>query len=342
VKAVLKAENAEQVEKLAGTLLHDGRLPFPGGAGSFSVKAGVLSLDPLEYEAEGFRIRITPLAEPASGKLDVSLRFRDRKNTRIPPFGVAVVGHPARLGFVHDLAELKNWVTVTSLRRSMENLERIERERRRILEEESAFERWQVMYDRWRDWARKKAEEEAARRRKLDRLLLKRERMMRGWARQQAALRRQEELRRKREEARRRAQEARRREEEARRKAEEARRRAEEARRRQEEARRRAAIEAGRREEARRRAEEEQRRRNERLRRMRELAGDAAKRRPTQDKPATAEKVRPDATMDELDRLLATISGDAATAGTPPPADSAAAPPPPPTAPPPAPESRSA
>ena len=319
VTAVLKAENAAQVEKLAGTRLHDGRLPFPGGAGSFSIKAGVLSLDPLEYETAGFRIRIVPLAEPASGRLDVSLRFRDRKNTQIPSFGVAVVGHPGRLGFVHDLAELKNWVTVTSLRRSMENLERIERERRRILEEESAFERWQAMYDRWREWARKRAEEEAARRRKLDRLLLKRERMMRSWARQQAELRRQEELRRKREEARRRAEEARRREAEARRKAEEAKRRAEEVRRRQEEARRKAAAEARRREAARRKAETEQRRRNERLRRMRELAGGATKQRPAQDKPATAKKVRPDATMDELDRLLATISGGAATAGTPPP-----------------------
>ncbi len=329
VKAVLKAENAAQVEKLAGTKLHEGRLPFPGGAGAFSVKAGVLSLDPLEYETGEFRIRVVPLAEPATGRLDVSLRFRDRKNAQIPPFGVAVVGHPGRLSFVHDLAELKNWVTVTSLRRSMENLERIERERRRILEEESAFERWQVMYDRWRDWTRKRAEEEAARRRELDRLLLKRERMMRSWARQQAELRRREELRRRREEARRRAEEARRRQEEARRKAEEARRRAEEARRRQEEARRRAAAEAKRREAARRRAEAEQRHRNERLRRMRELAGDTVQRRQhTPDAPARAGKKGQDATMDELDRLLATISGDAATAGTPPPPGTDATPPP--------------
>ncbi len=308
VKAVLKAENAAQVEKLAGTKLHEGKLPFPGGAGAFSIKAGILSLDPLEYEAEGFRIRIVPLAEPGSGRLDVSLRFRDRKNAQIPPFGVAVVGHPGRLGFVHDLAELKNWVTVTSLRRSMENLERIERERRRILEEDSAFERWQVMYDKWRDWARKKAEEEAARRRELDRLLLKRERMMRTWARQQAELRRREELRKRREEARRRA-------EEARRKAEEARRRAEEARRRQEEERRRAAAEARRREAARLRAEAEQRRRNERLRRMRELAGSTSKQEHVQ-QPSTPPGKKRDITMDELDRLLATISGDAATAGS--------------------------
>ncbi len=309
VTAVLKAESAAQVEKLAGTLLHEGRLPFPGGAGSLSVKAGVLSLDPLEYEAEDFRIRIAPLAEPATARLDISLRFRDRKNAQIPSFGVAVVGHPARLGFIHDLAELKNWVTVTSLRRSMENLERIERERRRVLEEESAFERWQVMYDKWRDWARKKAEEEAARRRELDRLLLKRERMMRTWARQQAEMRRREELRKRREEARRRA-------EEAKRKAEEARRRAEEARRRQELERRRAAAEARRREAARLRAEAEQRRRNERLRRMRELAGSTSKQ-----EPSTPSGKKRAVTMDELDRLLATLSGDAATAGTPSAAD---------------------
>ena len=304
VEAVLKAENAAQVEKLAGTRLHGGGLPFPGGAGSFSVKAGVLSLDPLEYEAEGFRIRIVPLAEPATGKLDVSLRFRDLKNTRIPPFGVAVVGHPGRLGFVHDLAELKNWVTVTSLRRSMENLERMERERRRILEEESAFERWQVMYDRWRDWTRRKAEEEAARRRRIDRLLLKRERMMRAWARQQAELRRRDEERRRREEARRRA--------------EEARKKAEEAARRAEEARRRAAEEARRRELARRKTETEQRRRAERLRRMRELTKKTAGRKPAPEKPAArTEDAGGTATddMDELDRLLATISGDAATEG---------------------------
>ncbi len=298
VNAVLKAENAAQVEKIAGTKLHEGRLPFPGGTGSFSVKAGVLSLDPLEYETEDFRIRIVPLAEPATGRLDVSLRFRDRKETRIPPFGVAVVGHPGRLGFIHDLAELKNWVTVTSLRRSMENLERIERERRRVLEEESAFERWQVMYEKWREWARKRAAEEAARRRRLERLLLKRERMMRSWARQQAELRRQEELRRRREEARRRA--------------EEARRRAEEARRKQEEARGRAAAEARRREEARRRAEAEQRRRKERLSRMRELAGNPRPQGKAVDAAGRPSRKREDAATDELDRILATISGNGA------------------------------
>ncbi len=304
IKAVLKAENAAQVEKLAGTLLHEGSLPFPGGTGSFSVKTGILSLDPLEYETGDFRIRITPLAEPATRRLDVLLRFHDHKNTQIPPFGVAVVGAPGKLGFIHDLAELKNWVTVTSLRRSMENLERIERERRRILEEESAFERWQVMYDKWRAWTRKRAEEEAARRRMRDRFLLKREQMMRSWARQQAERRRQEELRKKREEIRRK-------EEEARRKAEEARRHAEEARRRQLETPRRGQPVSG--------PKQSSAGADERLRHMRELAGNPHRPARTPNASGTPMKGDADATMDELDRILATISDDAAVTEAPPP-----------------------
>ncbi len=218
--AVMKAKSPAEVDKLAKTVLPAGALSFPGGRRKLRIASGVITAQAYEYDAGGFSVTVRPMSEAASGKLDIGLRFRDRTNSSIPPFGLALAGPPSALRMIPDMAELKNWVAVTTLRRSMENLERVERERRRVLEEDSAFERAQAMYERWRAWD----EKHRALQRRTDAGLVHREKQMRRFfrdlaarkAREEAARRKAEELKRRREEALRRKRQA---EEEARRRA---------------------------------------------------------------------------------------------------------------------------
>ncbi len=162
MKAVLKAASAAEVERLARSALHAGDLPFPGGQAALKAEGGLISAAPIAFSAQGFAITLRPLASLPEGRLDISLSFRDDHAPQVPPFSVAFAGPPRALATVHDLEELKGWVSITTLRRSMEKLERVERERRRVLEEDSAFERQQAMFARWRAWHARQLRREKA------------------------------------------------------------------------------------------------------------------------------------------------------------------------------------
>ena len=223
LEAARKAPNAARLDELAKSLLHGGTLEFPALGGRLEIKSGLASFGDIAFEARGFKVTARPIADLRQGKVDISIMF---VGADAPPFGFALAGPPSRLAIVDDLAELGNWVTVSALRRSMENLERVERQRMRVLEEESAFERRQEMLARWREWHERKL----ARQRRLDALVMGREEALRRWVRKREEARRkreEEEARKKREEE---AAARRKREEEAarrRKQAEERRRRAE-------------------------------------------------------------------------------------------------------------------
>ncbi len=209
LKAAMAAEEADALDDLLRKTLPSAALPFPGGEGEMRMEAGVLTVSLLTWQQGDLKFTLRPTADLAAERLDIALKVIPHRNRQgeIPPppaFTLAFAGPPGALELVPDMAELRDWVSVTALARSMARLERIERERRRILEEESAFERRQVMFERWRAWAEERARREAERRARRDRLIHARERQMRD-----LLIRLRLQL--KREEATRRAEERRRR-----------------------------------------------------------------------------------------------------------------------------------
>ncbi len=218
LKAAMAAEDADALDDLLRKTLPRAALPFPGGKVKMRIEAGLLTATPLAWQTRDLALALTPAVDLAAGRLDIALKATPRIPAKDevpppPPFTLAFVGPPRALALVPDMAELRDWVSVTALARSMARLERLERERRRILEEESAFERQQVMFERWRAWDAERRRREAERRARLDRLLHARERQVRDQlirlrlqlAREEAA-RRLEELRRRARERRRRLQ----------------------------------------------------------------------------------------------------------------------------------------
>ena len=168
--AVMKAKSPAEAEEMAREILDKGTMPLPAAERKFAISSGLLAVEPLDFTAGDIGVRLKTLLSVPQQKLDLSLRFAGKGP--VPPFRLVFSGPPGALERIHDLAELKNWVSVTALRRSMENLERIERKRRRILQEESAFERGQVMYDRWRQWDKARQ----VHRRRMENLLMRQER----------------------------------------------------------------------------------------------------------------------------------------------------------------------
>ena len=175
--AVMKAKSPAGAERLASAVLDEGRLELPEQEKAFTITSGLVSVTPVKFVSDGISVRIASLLSLPQQKLDLALRFAGKGP--IPPFRLVFSGPPGALEVIHDLAELKNWVSVTTLRRSMENLERIERKRRRILQEDSAFERGQVLYDRWREWNMARQ----AQRRRMEDMLMRQERQKhrRAW-----------------------------------------------------------------------------------------------------------------------------------------------------------------
>ena len=187
LKAAARLNDANRLTALVNSVLlkADAALPFPGASLPFTIKAGVLSLSPFAWQPRpDLNARLQALADAGKAALDISLEFTPRKvKDDQPGFAIAFAGSPHALQPLPQLDALKDWVAVTALKRSMAELERIERERRRILEEESAFERRQVLFERWRQWAEERARKEAAFRARVESLLVKTEKARRQTAR---------------------------------------------------------------------------------------------------------------------------------------------------------------
>ncbi len=201
LEAAARLDDARHLTALVESILlgRDTALPFPGASLPMKIEAGVMTLAPFSWQPRpGLTVHLRALADAHKAAFDISLDFIPEKaKDDQPGFTLVFTGPPHALQKIPQLDALRDWITVTALKRSMAELERIERERRRILEEESAFERRQVLFERWRQWAEEKARQQAAFRARIESLLEYTEKARRTAARKLKRIQEREAFRRK-------------------------------------------------------------------------------------------------------------------------------------------------
>jgi len=131
-----QAETAKDVEDMIASLLRVGDMKFGSGKGEIKLENGVASFSPLAISGPGAHGKIRTLFEIANGLGDVSIRLKLEQPADVPGFEIAYAGPPDGLAPSSDFAALKSHLSVTAINRTLDKLEALEEEQRRLVEEE--------------------------------------------------------------------------------------------------------------------------------------------------------------------------------------------------------------
>ncbi|MFO1089222.1 MAG: AsmA family protein [Hyphomicrobiales bacterium] len=162
------AKAAPDVDVLIDTTLRAGSIAVGDASVPLSVDAGIAGTGPIAVAPDGIDGTMKLLFDLTSGKLDLSADL-DLKNAgrTLPTFELAWSGFPGALEATYDVAALKSAITVDVLKKGVDQLEALQKEQQRIVEEERAFARQQaiaVTEEAVRRYARARAAEDQARR----------------------------------------------------------------------------------------------------------------------------------------------------------------------------------
>lgn len=130
------AETAKDIETMIAADLRAGDMKFGDGSGTFVIENGVASFAPLQIRGPGARGALRVVYEIANGLTDVSVQLQLDKPEKVPGFEIAYAGRPGHLASSSDFAALKSNLTVAALNRTLDKLEALEEEQRRLVEEE--------------------------------------------------------------------------------------------------------------------------------------------------------------------------------------------------------------
>ncbi|VAV95786.1 hypothetical protein MNBD_ALPHA08-294, partial [hydrothermal vent metagenome] len=163
-KELPQAETAKDVEEMIANSLRTGDMKFGSGKGEIELENGVARFVPLAINGVGAVGSLRVLYELPSGLADISLRLKLAEPANVPGFEVAYAGPPSALAASSNFADLKSYLSVAALNRTLDKLEALEEEQRRLVEEEKK--------------ARAEAEAQRAAQQEKQRLLRERQRQL--------------------------------------------------------------------------------------------------------------------------------------------------------------------
>jgi len=131
-----EAETAKDIEVMIATRLRAGDMKFGDGKGSIKLESGVANFSPLTIRGPGAHGSLRAIYEIGNGLADVSMRLKLDNADEVPGFEIAYAGPPDKLAPSSDFAALKSHLTVAALNRTLDKLEALEEEQRRLVEEE--------------------------------------------------------------------------------------------------------------------------------------------------------------------------------------------------------------
>jgi len=130
------AETAKDVEDMIASLLRVGDMKFGNGKGQISLENGVTIFSPLAIAGPGAHGKLRVIYEVANGLGDVSIRLKLDQPADVPGFEIAYAGPPDNLAPSSNFAALKSHLSVAAINRTLDKLEALEEEQRRLVEEE--------------------------------------------------------------------------------------------------------------------------------------------------------------------------------------------------------------
>ncbi len=130
------AETAQDVEKVITNSLRVGSMKFGDGNGQIELENGVARFVPLVIKGPGARGLLDVTYEMPSGLVDIAVRLKLDEPANVPGFEIAYAGLPDELAPSSNFSNLKSYLTVAALNRTLDKLEALEEEQRRLVEEE--------------------------------------------------------------------------------------------------------------------------------------------------------------------------------------------------------------
>jgi hypothetical protein len=137
------AKQPSEIDGLFTASLRSGDMAFVGGSGSLKLAEGVLQAKPLAILGHGITGEARFLLEAASGEVDLSFTLSLAELQNIPTFELAYAGSPRALEPSTDAQNLKSYLAMQMLQESVQQLEEVQRQERKLIEEEEKFQREQ-------------------------------------------------------------------------------------------------------------------------------------------------------------------------------------------------------
>jgi hypothetical protein len=118
-------------------LVASGSVDIGDVQGTVTIADGVVKLAPLRANTNDYDLTLEPMAEAATGRADINIRLALKGDKSLPPMDISYAGTPAALSRIVDAAALESQVSMEVLQNAMLELEAVQREQQRILEEEA-------------------------------------------------------------------------------------------------------------------------------------------------------------------------------------------------------------
>jgi hypothetical protein len=138
------------IDSLFSGALRRGDLAFVGGSGTLKFVEGVLTTKPLAILGEGISGEARLLLEAASGEIDLSFTLALAEPEDVPTFELVYAGAPLALELSTDAQALKSHLSMRMLLDSVEQLEELQRQEHKLIEEEKRFQLEQMRREEMR------------------------------------------------------------------------------------------------------------------------------------------------------------------------------------------------
>jgi uncharacterized protein involved in outer membrane biogenesis len=131
------AKTAEDVRSAFQDLVASGGVDIGNVEGTIKISDGVAKLAPLRSASVNFDLTVEPMVEAATGRADINIRLILKGDKSLPPMDINYAGPPSNLSRMVDAAAMESQVSMDVLQKAMLELEAVQREQQRLLEEEA-------------------------------------------------------------------------------------------------------------------------------------------------------------------------------------------------------------
>jgi uncharacterized protein involved in outer membrane biogenesis len=145
-----QAKTAEDVRAALAAMVGGGMAELGDVEGPITIVDGVAALMPVKVSSADYDLSIRPLVETATGSVDIGMDLSLKGERALPPMTISYAGAPDALVRSVDAAALESQLGMEVLQKAMRELEAVQREQQRVLEEEARQAR--IDAERLADW----------------------------------------------------------------------------------------------------------------------------------------------------------------------------------------------
>jgi uncharacterized protein involved in outer membrane biogenesis len=137
LEALATAKTAENVRTALNTLVSGGAIDLGDVQGSVTVVGGMAALVPVKVSSADSDVEIRSVVEAATGSADIGVKLSMKGKEVLPTMEINYAGTPGALIRTVDASALESYLGMEVLQRAMRELEAVQREQQRLLEEEA-------------------------------------------------------------------------------------------------------------------------------------------------------------------------------------------------------------